>query len=164
MKLTEDQKATVSKWIAEGASLSEVQTRLRSELGFAVTYMEARLLMAELNLTPVEKKMEKPARSSSILTQDDSIKQEAEPDEDELPADALPPSSGSVKVTIDQITKPNALLSGSVTFSDGKDAEWMLDSLGRIALNPSTPGYRPTQSDVTAFQMELQRLAKSQGF
>jgi hypothetical protein len=67
-------------------------------------------------------------------------------------------------VTIDQITKPSALISGRVTFSDGESAEWMLDQMGRLSLNPSKIGYRPTEKDVLAFQMELQRLARSQGY
>jgi hypothetical protein len=40
----------------------------------------------------------------------------------------------------------------------------MLDQMGRLSLNPSKIGYRPTEKDVLAFQMELQRLARSQGY
>jgi len=155
MNLNEEQKALVSKWISEGASLAEVQSRLREELKITVTYMEARLLMAELNLVPVEKQVETP-ESSSLAGEDAAGGHEAD-----IPEETLP--SGGVSVTIDRITKPNAMISGKVTFSDGNHAEWFLDGQGRLALNPSTPGYRPSQADITAFQTELQRAAQSQG-
>ncbi|MEO6053071.1 MAG: hypothetical protein ABIP97_03580 [Chthoniobacterales bacterium] len=152
MNLTEDQKSIVSKWIADGVSLSDVQSRLRSELGVIVTYMEARILMTELNLTPVEK-----VSNAAVV---------AAPAADEIPLDAqdasglpepLPSGASGVKVTLDQIAKLDALISGKVTFSDGENAEWLLDSKGRLSLNPSTPGYRPAQPDVIAFQAELER-------
>src|SRR5450756_681422 len=52
MKLDDNQRQTVAKWIAEGAKLSEVQNRLASELGIKLTYMEARFLVDDLKLTP----------------------------------------------------------------------------------------------------------------
>jgi hypothetical protein len=72
------------------------------------------------------------------------------------------PSAGGVVVVMDTITKPHALASGKVTFSDGETAEWMLDETGRLGLNPTKPGYRPSQTYIVAFQQELQRVA--QGF
>ena len=55
------------------------------------------------------------------------------------------------------------MISGRVTFSDGQKAEWYLDQTGRLGLNASTPGYRPSKQDVMDFQMELERLAQSHG-
>ena len=72
------------------------------------------------------------------------------------------PPAGGVNVTMDRITKPHALASGKGTFSDGETAEWMLDQTGRLGLVPGKPGYRPSETDVMAFQRELQRVA--QGF
>ncbi|HEU4679399.1 MAG TPA: hypothetical protein VFS35_07755, partial [Terrimicrobiaceae bacterium] len=82
-----------------------------------------------------------------------------------LPAQEKTPAaiSGKVSVTIDQITRPGAMISGRATFSDGQKAEWYLDQTGRLGLNPSTPGYRPSQQDVMDFQVELEKLARSQG-
>jgi hypothetical protein len=67
-----------------------------------------------------------------------------------------------VRVTMDAVTRASALASGKVTFSDGETADWMLDQTGRLGLNPTKPGYRPTEADIMAFQSELQRVA--QGF
>jgi hypothetical protein len=36
--------------------------------------------------------------------------------------------------------------------------------MGRLGLNPSTAGYRPSKQDVMDFQVELEKLARSQGF
>ena len=41
MNLEDNQRQAVSKWISEGAKLSEIQNRLASEFGIKLTYMEA---------------------------------------------------------------------------------------------------------------------------
>lgn len=69
--------------------------------------------------------------------------------------------AGRVAVSVDQLTRPGALVSGKVTFSDGKGAEWYLDQMGRLGLAPREKGYKPTQSDLMEFQAALQeQLAK----
>ncbi len=158
MSLTEDQKQTVTGWIKAGASLNDVQKRLAEELQISLTYLDVRLLVAELNVVPKEK--EKPQEAKPAP--------EPEPATAPLNADGLNddpplPGGGNVSVSIDQITRPNAMISGKATFSDGQRAEWYLDPMGRLALDPVTPGYRPSQEDVMTFQMELQRLASQQG-
>ena len=70
---------------------------------------------------------------------------------------------GTVSVTIDQITRPGAMISGRTTFSDGQTAAWYLDQAGRLGLDATTAGYRPSQPDVIAFQTELEKLARAQG-
>ena len=50
MILTDDQKAAISKWIEAGASLSEIQKRLKEEFQISITYLEARLLADDLKL------------------------------------------------------------------------------------------------------------------
>jgi len=145
MTLTDDQKAAISQWIAGGASLSEIQKRLKEEFQISITYLEARLLADDLKLA--FKEAERPAEPKLP---------EPEP---EIPAGG----AGKVSVTIDQITRPGAMISGRATFSDGQTAAWYLDQMGRLGLDPSTPGYRPSQQDVMDFQMELEKLARSQG-
>lgn len=144
MTLTDEQKAAISVWIQAGAGLPEIQKRLKEELGIALTYFETRLLADDLKLQLLEP--EKPAETPKP--------------EDPLPESAAP---GKLALTIDQITRPGAMVSGRVTFSDGEKAEWSLDQTGRLALNPLTPGYRPSQKDVMDFQVELERAARSQG-
>jgi hypothetical protein len=64
--------------------------------------------------------------------------------------------AGGVSVTVDQLAKPGAVVSGKVTFSDGQSSEWYLDELNRLGIVPKQPGYRPSASDVQQFQMALQ--------
>jgi hypothetical protein len=146
MSLTEDQRASISKWIEEGASLSDIQKRLKEEFQLSLTYLETRLLADDLKLRL--KEPERPIEPLPLPT----------------PDKAASAPGGKVSVTIDQITRPGAMVSGRTTFSDGQSAEWYLDQTGRLALNPSTPGYRPSQQDVMDFQIELEKLARSQGF
>ena len=146
MSLTEDQRASISKWIEEGASLSDIQKRLKEEFQLSLTYLETRLLADDLKLRL--KEPERPIEPLPLPT----------------PDKAASAPGGKVSVTIDQITRPGAMVSGRTTFSDGQSAEWYLDQTGRLGLNPSTPGYRPSQQDVMDFQVELEKLARNQGF
>jgi len=156
MTLTDEQKAAVIDWITGGLGLSEVQKKLRDDFNVTLTYMETRFLVDDLKLTLYDEPDEVPVAE----TPDPS----AEPDAVVSDADATPAVPGGVSVTIDQIARPNAMISGKVTFSDGERAEWSLDQMGRLGLNADTPGYRPVEADIMKFQVELQRLARSQGF
>ena len=52
MNLTEEQRQRVTAWILAGAKLAEIQSRLASECGVKLTYMEARFLVDDLKLVP----------------------------------------------------------------------------------------------------------------
>lgn len=150
MNLTDEQKKQVACWVEEGQELGGIQSRIKDEFGVSMTYMALRFLLDDLKVVPKSEpeEVKEPTEEPEVL--------DLEPE----PA----AGAGGVRLTIDQITKPSALVSGKVTFSDGQRAEWMLDQMGRLSLNPDTPGYRPTQEDVMAFQMELQNMARRQGF
>jgi hypothetical protein len=150
MLLTDEQKNAVALWVAEGATLADVQRRLKDEFGVGLTYMDVRFLVDDLKLQLKEqpKQSEAVDRLAAAKQEGDSERQGA-------------PSAG-VRVTMDAVTRASALASGKVTFSDGETADWMLDQTGRLGLNPTKPGYRPTEADIMAFQSELQRVA--QGF
>src|SRR5271154_4122178 len=111
MNLDETQRQTVTKWISEGAKLSEIQKRLL-ELGVKLTYMEVRFLVDDLKLTPKDPEPPKvvapPAAAPTKLTAE----------KNPAPEGTLPASG--VSVSVDQITKPGAMISGTVKFSDDK--------------------------------------------
>lgn len=99
------------------------------------------------------------------------------PDDDALPsaenfpadegvpaADPAAPATGTLSVEVDRIVRPGAVVSGSVTFSDGVTGKWALDQMGRLMLDTSQKGYRPSPTDVQAFQQELQTQLQRQGF
>jgi len=170
MQLTDEQKKVVADWIANGAKLSEVQQRLADELGIRLTYMEARFLVDDLSLVPQEKPEEKPAQptqateaaqpAASSADQDGALPPGAGDDGDLPPQ---PAGTGKVQVSVDKIMRPGALVSGKVTFSDGVNADWYLDQMGRFGLVPPTPGYRPAQEDLAEFRIQLEQELARQG-
>lgn len=48
MELTVQQKDEVAAWFAAGASLDEIQKRVKAEFGVHMTYLDVRLMVAEL--------------------------------------------------------------------------------------------------------------------
>jgi hypothetical protein len=164
MNLTEEQRQRVKTWIEQGAKLGEVQSRLAAEFGIRMTYMDTRFLVDDLKLVPKDperpKVVEPPAAAKPPLTTQPVPADEA--DAGDLP---LPPAGGGkVSLTVDQITKPGALVSGKVTFSDGQIAEWYLDQTGRLGVVPKQQGYKPSAPDVQDFQIALQQEMAKLGY
>jgi hypothetical protein len=166
MNLSDEQKSAVAGWLEAGATLSEVQKRLREEFQLSLTYLDTRLLVDDLKLTLKDADPEPAPAAEPAPTAATSPAPGNEPpySEDDFAPPAPPTGGGKVSVTIDQIMKPGMMISGNVTFSDGETAAWYLDQMGRLGLDPKTPGYRPVERDVLAFQVELQRLARTQGY
>ncbi len=153
MTISDEQRILVTRWVQDGASLSEVQRRLKEECEISLTYMETRFLVDDLKLRLAE-----PERPGDAIERLERAKA-AGPDQ------AAPAGGpGGVRVTMDAVVRPGALVSGKVTFADGEAGEWYLDQTGRLGVNPNKAGYRPSQADLLAFQHELQALMASQGF
>jgi hypothetical protein len=166
MNLDEAQRKKVAEWIAQGLKLSEIQNRLDSELGVRLTYMEVRLLVDDLKLTPKDAERPKtpqsplaataaPANSPTQATTTKSAGLQAKDDDTAQP--------GGVSVSVDHLARPGAVVSGKVTFSDGNRAEWYLDQAGRLGLVPQQTGYRPPAGDVQQFQMALEAELSKMG-
>jgi len=151
MNLDETQKKKVAAWVAEGLKLSEIQSRLAAEFGLRMTYMETRLLLDDLKLTPKDAESAKPA---AVSNNQRTAAATGTPAESE--GSKQRPNTGGVSVTIDQIARPGALISGQVTFSDGNTATWYLDETNRLGIVPQQEGYRPTPADVQRFQAALE--------
>ena len=160
MNLTEEQRQRVTAWILEGAKLSEVQNRLVGEFGIKLTYMEARFLVDDLKLTPKDPEPPKVAAPPATASAAGPGKLTAE--KNPAPAGTLPASG--VSVSVDQITKPGAMISGKVTFSDGQIADWYLDQTGRLGVVPKQAGYKPSADDVQDFQLALQQEVAKLGY
>jgi hypothetical protein len=160
MNLTDEQRQRVTAWILEGAKISEVQNRLASEFGVKLTYMEARFLVDDLKLTPKDPEPPKVVAPPVAPIAADPAKLTAE--KNPVPEGTLPASG--VSVSVDQITKPGAMISGKVTFSDGQIAEWYLDQTGRLGVVPKQAGYKPSAADVQEFQLALQQEVAKLGY
>ena len=161
MNLDDDQRAKVAEWIAQGQKISEIQNRLASELGVKLTYMDVRVLVDDLKLTPKDAERPKatmgfapPPVPASAPGADEAQAPAAEPKEPKRP----------VSVSVDQLARPGAVVSGKVTFSDGNSADWYFDQTGRLGLIPQTPGYRPPAADLQEFQTALDSELSKMGF
>ena len=155
MNLEESQKKQIAAWIAEGLKLSEIQKRIETDMGLRLTYMEARFLLDDLALAPKDPETPEPAPKT------------AAPEDEEAEAIAAPEPTlgqGRVTVTVDQLVRSGALLSGQVTFSDSKQAAWYLDQYGRLGLIPQEKGANPSESDLKEFQAQLQSILEKNAY
>lgn len=155
MNLTDQQKETVKKWVAEGKGVSEIQRLLSSEFGIDMMYIDVRFLIDDIG-AQIPSSGENAADSAQEASPVDAEgPQSGSAGENEAQAENPGESSGGVRVTVSPIQRPGAVMGGDVVFSDGGMAEWVLDNSGRLGLNPSTPGYTPPQSDLPEFQQKL---------
>ena len=161
MNLDESQKATIAEWVAEGLKLSDIQSRIQESFGISLTYMDARFLIddLELELKDQPKPVDKDLRNAPPPppAPPEEAPAEMSPGPEEIPA-------GGVSVSLDKLYKPGAVVSGQVVFSDGQDAEWALDQMGRLSLNAAVEGYQPPETDLQDFQQKLSSLLQKQGF
>ena len=143
MNLDEGQRKKVGGWIAEGLKLSDIQNRLNSEFGLKLSYLEVRLLVDDLKLTPKDPEPTKPAPETALTA----------PPPPQAARTPPAPGASRVSVTVDQIAIPGAVVSGKVTFSDQKQVAWAIDQRGQIALLEK--GYTPPAGDIPQFQAAL---------
>jgi hypothetical protein len=171
VELTAEQKQKVSEWAEAGATLNELQSRLKTEFGLTMTYMEARLLAMELEVRLKDKTVKAaPVAEAAALAPVTAEEEMAEAfdgpgpesfplaeDEEEVPGVA------TFAMAKDELVVPGALVSGTVTFSDGMQAKWFLDQTGRLSLKAGHAGYQPPQVDVPKFQQELEKILVKMG-
>jgi hypothetical protein len=168
MSLTPEQTAAVSSWVAAGDNLSAIQKKLREQFSVALTYMDVRFLVDDLNLQ-LKDAPKKVDASDVTKTQPKAAPAAGElpPGEDDLADEAaLPPAGpGSVILDVDGVTLiPGAIASGKVTFSDGVTGKWIIDHQGRPGFTEiSQPGYRPTPEDAKSFMNQLEAELQRRG-
>lgn len=164
MELSPEQKSAVKEWVAGGDSIADVQRRLREEFKVSLTFMDTRFLLDDLNLELVVP--EPPKQPESNIG--DSVQPTPPSEENEFGGDESFPdetvAGGAVSVEVDRLTRPGTVVSGSVTFSDGKTGKWALDQTGRLIFESAEQGYRPSDSDLQEFQRELSLQLQKKGF
>ena len=160
--LSEEQIGTIKGWVADGAQMADVQKRLIDDFGFKVTYMDTRFLSLDLELEfHVEDEPEPEPEVQEPIGEEGSG--------GETPAAAIPTApeldgaaASNVSATLDQVARPGAMVSGTVTFSDGMNGVWMIDEQGRPSVDPDQAGYQPTEADLVAFQEKLRVMLDGQ--
>ena len=185
MNLAPEQTTAVKSWIAAGASIADVQKRLNDEFKVSLTYMDTRFLIDDLGLDIKAPPPPKPATPPGGATGPGPAASPAVPaantdaelvddagyddlgDDPEGAAASLDQgggAAGAVKVDVDRVMRPGTVVSGTVTFSDGKNGKWALDQYGRLMFESTPPGYRPAPADLQAFQRELSAVLQRQGY
>lgn len=155
--LSPEQISQIQAWADEGDGFPEIQKKLRDEFEIRITYLETRFLLEDLKieLKPAPEPEPEPEVVADEVTADD------EPVEDgNLPEDD---GTGTAKVTIDSVLRPGAIISGKVDFGGGNVASWWLDQMGRLGMDPMENGFRPSESQVLAFQDELRAVIQKSG-
>ena len=166
--LSAEQIEEIKSWVAEGGQMADVQRRLNEDFGFKVTYMDTRFLSLDLALEfHVEEAAEPEKSPESDLNADlnadlSSPPPAAAPSPLSPDATLVSPPAAQVSATLDQVARPGAMVSGTVTFSDGMKGRWMIDEQGRPSVDPDQAGYQPTEADLMSFQNELRALLDGQ--
>ncbi|MBT5901617.1 MAG: hypothetical protein HOH58_05860 [Opitutaceae bacterium] len=170
MSLTPEQTAEVATWVRDGATLSDVQKRIDTDFKIAMTYMDVRFLVDDLDLTLID---QAPKADANDVTKSPPPKPPPPatdaaapaPGAEDAPTDADAPAIGGVTLEVDHaVLIPGAIASGSVTFSDGVTGKWMVDHQGRPGFTEvSQEDYRPSPEDGEAFMQELSAALRAKG-
>lgn len=151
---TQERDQLIAKLLSEGISLSDVQKTLEREHDIRMTYMDLRLIVSGLEVDWKKLDGEKEEESAA----DDDGESEV------VEADAtVEGGPGATRVNISKIARPGAVMHGDVVFASGKTADWYLDQMGRLGLNPTNDSGQPDQTDLEEFQIELQQLMQRGG-
>jgi len=134
-------KKFIAGEINRGVKLSQIQNDVAEKFNVKYTFLEMRMLAAELENVEWEKLDPAPAKP----------KEQAKPGEA-----AAAPAAGAIRVTRNKIVRPGALASGDVTFASGASAEWIVDQTGRPGLD-KVKG-EPTEQDYRELMAELQKI------
>jgi len=100
MNLDETQRKQVAAWIAEGLKIGDLQKRMEAQWGLRLTYLEVRLLVDDLKLTPKDPPAPPPPHQTAAKAGES------------LPPPDLP--AGNVRLTLDQITRAGAMTSAAL--------------------------------------------------
>ncbi len=169
MTITQKQQDAICTWLADGASLSDVQKLLKETFDLRMPYLDLRLLVLDLGAQVKDKPKPAPKPAPAMDVPADhtmtnqpkgpTMQAAAEMNQQAAMSDTL------VSVTVDTLVTPaTAMISGSVVFTDGEKAHWYFDRTGRFGFEPATLGYRPTRADSEAFEKLLQKEISQRGY
>lgn len=172
MMISDEQRNSIKEWLADGASLADVQKNLKDEYQLTMTYMDVRLLVLEIGAEVQDEPEPEPEPEPAPAPPPAAVEPPpARPGPWANPPDADAGPEGdetipepSVSLSIDRLVVPGAMVSGDVTFSDGVKARWMIDRSGRFGLEPEQDGYQPSEMDLQMFQAELRAELQRKGY
>ena len=156
-------KRFVAQKLHDGVKLSDIQNMLAEELDCKMTFLDLRLMAAELEdvdwskFDPAEKKAEDAAEAAPAAEAAEAAEAAAENAAGNTAEGAEPaPAAGKTTVELSRLTRPGAMAHGTVQFGSGASAEWLIDEMGRLGLDKVSG--EPTENDIAEFQTELRKL------
>ncbi|NMA45846.1 MAG: hypothetical protein GX945_04725 [Lentisphaerae bacterium] len=168
MMTDKERNELIAQKLNEGMPLSDVQKLLADEYGLRMTFLELRLIAADLNVD--WQKHDKPKApevptTAAALPEDDAEEGDEDEEldsEDEAVADDNEDGEGGgagTRVTVDEQPRRGTAMSGSVRFASGLLGEWFLDQMGRpgLQLAEGQEG-QPSEEDIRLFQAELSAI------
>ena len=147
-------KRFVAKKLHEGIKLSDIQNMLAEELECKMTFLELRLMAAELEDVDWEKF--DPAEKKDPAEEAEAPAENSAATENPAENEAAPAAAGKTTVELSRLTRPGAMAHGTVNFGSGASAEWLIDEMGRLGLDKVSG--EPTENDIVEFQTELRKL------
>jgi hypothetical protein len=159
---TNERDAFIRDSLNQGMSLSDVQKALAEQFDIRMTYLDLRMVAAELEVDWKKQDKPAPAKKEEVVEKDTADSQEEDWDEEDNDladgtGDAPSSVAGKTKVTISKLIRPGAAISGDVEFSSGAKGEWYVDNMGRVGFNPAEGSGQPNHNDLREFQKELQK-------
>ena len=166
----EERDSLIMDKLNEGMSLSDVQKLLEKEHGLRMTYLELRLLAADLQINWQKQDKPKPTQPSEPqktaeppndipetqdeepVAEEDMEGEEAGDDSEETPA-----TGGETVVELDEQPIPGTAVSGTVKFASGASGKWAVRNDGRLGFEPDEGSSQPTEDDFAQFQLALRR-------
>lgn len=143
-------KKFMARKIKENVSLSEIQKLIEEKFKKRMTFLDVRLMASTLDSIDWE---EEAAKETAA----EKAEKEAAESENELGEDQTEDKSGGkCVVELSKLVKPGAVAHGSVKFPSGASGSWILDQMGRLGMEKAEG--EPTEDDLKAFQMELQKI------
>jgi hypothetical protein len=144
-KMTEEEiKNFVVSCLQKEMSLNDIHKALQTECDVRMTFMELRLLSADIDFD--WQQLEPEPEPEPEIDDSEALARQA------MNAEM---AGGQTIVEISKITTPGAAVNGSVIFPSGLRGEWTLDHEGRLGMNMSNPDDRPTEEEMLDFQSEL---------
>jgi hypothetical protein len=169
----EERDALIAQKLNEGMPLAELQRLLADDYDLRMTFLELRLIAADLSVD--WQKQDKPkvaaptetAAATELAADEDGDFAEADADGSDDAEDfaneadeAGEAGEGSgTRVTLDSQPRRGTSMSGSVRFASGLHGEWFMDQMGRpgLQLAEGQEG-QPSEEDIMEFQSQLGAL------
>jgi DNA-binding transcriptional MerR regulator len=130
----------IAQHLEKDVNLNEIHKILAKEHNVKMTYMELRLLSADIE------NMDWSKFDPKVKEEEEEIKEAVE---------LIPQEATQIEVS--KIQRPGAMYSGSVTFLSGMKGEWHIDQYGALGLNLADESQQPSEDDMQDFQTLLQQ-------